>query len=129
MPVDHCVVNFVDGSNSVITEDPGMDIEEYTNSYFKLLEIYYNSQKLKINTDKTQLLVCAMPRFINQIKNMIIQTPDDTENVKSQEQIKILGYLFNGRGNIDNQMNKLVSTTSAIMYIANKHWTIMPQAA
>ena len=65
LPVDHCVVNFVDDSNSVITSDQGVGIEEYTNSYFNLLEIYYNSKKFKINTDKTQLLVCSMPRFIN----------------------------------------------------------------
>ena len=60
---------------------------------------------------------------------MEIQTPDHTENVKLQEQIKILGYLFNGRGNIDNQVNKLKSASHAIMYIANKHRTIMLQAA
>ena len=73
--------------------------------------------------------MCSMPRFINQIKEIEIQTPKGTDNVKPQEQIKILEYLFNGRGNIDNQVNKLVSTTSAIMYIAYKHQTIMPQAA
>ena len=61
LPVKHDVVNFV-----------GVDIKEYTNNYFKLLEIYYNSQKLKINTDKTQLPVCSMPRFMNQIENMEI---------------------------------------------------------
>ena len=53
LPVKHDVVNFVDDSNSVMTADPGVDIENYTNNYFKLMEIYYNSQKLKINTDKT----------------------------------------------------------------------------
>ena len=56
-------------------------------------------------------------------------TPDELENVKPQEQIKIIGYLFNGRGNIDNQVNKLKSTCAAIMYIAYKHKTIMRQAA
>ena len=61
--VDQCVVNFVYDNNSVITANPGIDIENYTNDYFKLLEIYYNSQKLRINTDKSQLLVCSMSRF------------------------------------------------------------------
>ena len=46
------MVNFVDYSNNVISAKPGEHLEEYLNSYFKLLEIYYNSQKLKINTDK-----------------------------------------------------------------------------
>ena len=128
LPVKHDVLNFVDDSNSVITADPGVDIEEYTRNYFKLLEIYYNSQKLKINTDKTQLMVCTMPRFMNQIENIEIETPEYTDNVKPQEQIKILGYLFNTRRNIDNQV-KLKSACHAIMHIAYKHRTIMPQAA
>ena len=59
-----------------------------------------------------------MPRFMNQIEDMEIETPDKLDNVKPQEQIKILGYLFNGRGNIDNQVNQLTSTCAAIMYIA-----------
>ena len=82
LPLKHDIVNFVDDSNSVITADPGVDIEEYTNNYFKLLEIYYNSQKQKINTDKTQLLVCSEPRFMNQIEEMEIPTPEYTDNVR-----------------------------------------------
>ena len=34
LPVKHDVVNFVDDSNSVITADPGVDIEDYTNNYY-----------------------------------------------------------------------------------------------
>ena len=45
---------------------------------------------------------------------MEIETPDHTENVRPQDQIKILGYLFNTRGNIDNQVNKLKSACHAI---------------
>ena len=37
LSVKHDVVNFVDDSNSVITADPGVDIEEYTRNHFKLL--------------------------------------------------------------------------------------------
>ena len=70
-----------------------------------------------------------MPRFMNHIEKMEIETPEYTDNVKPQEQIKILGYLFNTRGNIDNQVNKLKSSYHAIMHIAYKHRTIMPQAA
>ena len=82
LPVKHDAVNFVDDSNSAITADPDISIQDYTNNYFKLLKIYYNSQKMKINTDKTQLLVCSMPRFMDQIKDTEIQTPDHTDNVK-----------------------------------------------
>ena len=63
------------------------------------------------------------------MENMEIQTPDHTPNVKPQKQIKILGYLFNGRGNIENQVNKLISTTIAIFYLAYKHRNHMLQEA
>ena len=74
-PVHHIVVNFVYGIKSVISAEPGEDLEKDTNRYFRLLKIYYNSQKLKKNTYKMQILVCSMPRFIDQIKNMEITTP------------------------------------------------------
>lgn len=68
---------------------PGKEVEECVNIFFRLLEIYYNSQKLKINADKTPILVCSMPRFFIQIKEMEIKTPADMDNVKPQEQIKV----------------------------------------
>ena len=127
--IDHVVVNFVDDSNSVISADPGTNLEEYTNSYFRLLEIYYNSQKLKINTDKTQILVCSMPRFIDEIKDLEIITPPNIENVKPKAQIKVLGFLINGRGNIDNQLNALGSVVGGLLHIANKYKKIMTKPA
>ena len=39
-------------------------------------------------------------------KNMEIITPQSIKHGKPQAQIKILGYLFNGRGNIDNQVQE-----------------------
>ena len=45
-----------------------------------------------------------MPRFVDQIKETETITPDDIENVKPQEQIKVLGYLINGQGNIPMQV-------------------------
>ena len=62
-----------------------------------------------------------MPRFINEIKDMEIITPPNIENVKPQAQIKILGYLFNGRGNIDNHINDLSSVIGGLFHIAHKH--------
>ena len=46
LTAEHIVVSFVDDSNSVISAKPGEDLEQYVNSYFMLLEIYYNSWKL-----------------------------------------------------------------------------------
>ena len=73
LPADHVLVNFVDNSNSVISTNPGEDMEGYINDYFQLLYIYYISQKLKINNDKTQLSVCSMPKRTMEINTKSIQ--------------------------------------------------------
>ena len=43
LSVEHIFINFVDGSNSIITADLRTDIEKYTKNYFRLLENYYKS--------------------------------------------------------------------------------------
>ena len=50
-----------------------------------------------------------MRRFIDQIKKIEITTTPDIENVKPQPQIKVLGYLFNGREKIGNFDANIVS--------------------
>ena len=114
-------MNFVDDSNSVIALKPGGNMELYINCYFNLLEIYYNSQKLKINTDKTQLLISAMPRHIGNNLDITLITEPKLPDVKPMAQIKILGYLINTRGDIESRVNSIVSATSALFHLAELH--------
>ena len=71
---DDEVINLVNDSNSVISRAEHTELENYINTYFQLLKIYYNSQKLKINTDKTQLLICGTPHLLNKHKHTKIGT-------------------------------------------------------
>ena len=70
-----------------------------------------------------------MPRFLDQIKNMEIETPPDIDNIRPQEQIKVLGYLFNGSGNMNNQINAICSIIGGLFHIAYKYRRLMPQPA
>jgi len=70
-----------------------------------------------------------MPRFINQINKMEIIPPPDVDNVKPQAQMKILGYLFNGSGNINNQINATCSVVGGLFHIAHKYKKLIPQPA
>ena len=79
---DHEVVNFMDDSNSVISGTEHTELENYINTYFQLLEIYYTSQKLKINTDKTQLIICGMPQLLNKHKHTKIITAPNLPDIK-----------------------------------------------
>ena len=88
---EHEVVNFVVDSNSVISGTEHTELKNYINTYLQLLKVFYNSQKLKINTDKMQLPICGMPRLLNKHKNVRIITATDIPDVKPIERIKILG--------------------------------------
>ena len=61
--ISHTVVNFVDDSNSIIGFKNPTIIQDYLNNYIKIMSIYYNSQKLKINEDKTALMLISQPKY------------------------------------------------------------------
>ena len=46
---DHCTINFVDDSSSVISFKQPQQIKSYLTDYYNLLENYYNINFLQIN--------------------------------------------------------------------------------
>ena len=50
--IEHVTIQYVDDSNNIITSNDNVGLELYINKYFKLLESFYNLNKLKINPDK-----------------------------------------------------------------------------
>ena len=57
----HLTVNFVDDSTSIITFSETNPIRKYLENYYNLLQNYYNINKLKINAEKTSLLIINKP--------------------------------------------------------------------
>ena len=55
--INHCTVNFVDDSTNIISTTKVEDMQEYINKFYNLLEAVYNINKLKINNDKTELMI------------------------------------------------------------------------
>ena len=47
------MINFVDDSTSIISFNKTCSIKKYLERYFDLLQIFYDINKLKINSDKT----------------------------------------------------------------------------
>ena len=77
--IEHTTDNFIDDSNSVIEFNDPTDANFYLDRFLKVLKIYYNDNKLQINTDKTSLLVISKQKH-NHIKEEI-RIEDDTEVV------------------------------------------------
>ena len=82
--------NFINNSNSVIEFKDPTDANFYLDRYMKVLQIFYNDSKLKINMDKTALLVISKPK--HQAIKEEIRIEDELEVVKPKAQLQILGW-------------------------------------
>ena len=65
--IQHNIVQYVDDSTNIIACKDNNKLQININIYFKLLEEFYNINKLLINSDKTKLLIITKPglRHIN----------------------------------------------------------------
>ena len=103
--IEHEVVQFVDDSNSVIIFKNRSIMKEYLNSHFLLLKIYYNLNKLKINDDKTNLLLLNNPRHDKEVEDTKITT--DTDTILPKDKFTILGWTVNKRMDYHDHMNNV----------------------
>ena len=65
----HEVTQLVDNSNGIIIISDRTKIMLYLNKYFQLLKFFYNLNKLKINDDKTSLMLINNPRHETEVKD------------------------------------------------------------
>ena len=85
----HDTDNFVDDSNSVIGFEKNAKIRTYLEYYFKLLDAFYNSNLLKINPDKTQLMFVCKSNLKPIVKNLTFLAKGHI--IKPKPSLKILG--------------------------------------
>ena len=76
--INHDIIQYVDDSNNVISTENADELQLYINKYFGLIEAFYNINKLKINPDKSKLMIVCKPKFRNNTKNMVLQTNKHT---------------------------------------------------
>ena len=117
---EHESILYVDDTYHCITSDNENELEEYLNLFADVMAQYFNANMLKMNEDKTTLMISCQPKHENKVKEIEIENEDENENVKQQDQIKVLGYLTNRRGRNDSQVMKLVAETSNIINKAQK---------
>ena len=53
----HDILQYVDDSNNIIITDNIDEIQPYINNYIKLIKSFYNINKLKINRDKSKVII------------------------------------------------------------------------
>ena len=68
--ISHKILQYVDDSTNIIASNNTNDIQIYINIYFSILEEYYNTNKLLINSDKSKCLIItksSLRQFTNHI--------------------------------------------------------------
>ena len=107
--ISHNIIQYVDDSNNIIFGNNPKEIENYTNSYFKLIECFYSINKLKLNPDKTRLMVVCRPNRREEVKNFVLRAGDYI--IEQKDKIKVLGVFFTSgltnHVNISNIISKV----------------------
>merc|ERR1712240_569429 len=107
--IKHDIIQYVDDLNNIIFGNNPKEIENYTNSYFKLIECFYAINKLKLNPDKTRLMVVCRPNRREEVKNFVLRAGDYI--IEQKDKIKVLGVFFTSgltnHVNISNIISKV----------------------
>merc|ERR1712240_617884 len=98
-----------DDTNNVIFGNNAAEIEKYSNGYFKLIEGFYTINRLKLNPDKTRLMVVCRPNKREEVKNFVLTAGEYI--IEQVDKIKVLGVFFtsglSNHANISNIISKI----------------------
>ena len=111
--VKHETINFIDDSSSIIEFEDPSEANFYLDRFFKVLKVYYNDMKLKLNSDKTSLLVISRPNHTAWKDDIILI--DDKETIKPERQIKVLGWLQNERMSQDSTLSLNIGVINTML--------------
>merc|ERR1711873_185076 len=107
--INHDIIQYVDETNNVIYGNNAEEIEKYSNAYFKLIESFYAINRLKLNPDKSRLMVVCRPNRREEIRNFVLRAGDYI--IEQKEKIKVLGVFFtsglSNHANISNIISKV----------------------
>ena len=104
--ISHEIVSYVDDSTNIISCNDVNTLQTYINDFYLLLEGYYNINYLKINADKSTLLITCKPRFRQYTKDLTLQAKNYI--IKQSQKIKILGVYFNTGLENTNNINNII---------------------
>ena len=89
----------MDDFTNVIAANNIHDLQHYINTYFKVLEEYYNLNKLSINAHKSKLLIILKPSIRHLTNNIKLQA--NRYVIEQSHKIKVLGiFISSGFNNI-----------------------------
>ena len=102
--IEHKTSNFVDDSISVVGAETKAELEQYVQHFYYLLVAYYKINKLKMNGDKSKMIM------INDKDNPISISTVKSECISCDKQLLILGWWSNEKNTMDTHLMKLKSS-------------------
>ena len=112
--MSHNIIQYVDDTNNIIYGNNIDEIEKYTNAYFKLIECFYTINKLKLNPDKTRLMVVCRPNRRDEVKNFVLKAGDYI--IEQKDKIKVLGIFFTSGLTNHVNISNIISKVNFRMY-------------
>ena len=88
--IEHDTISFVDDSTNIVSSTGHTNLQSYLTDYHVLLSKFYSSNMLKINHDKTQMLISCKKRFRPLTDNLTFDAGGNV--IKQQNFITILGF-------------------------------------
>ena len=101
----HDTINFVDDSTSIISFSDQKNIRKYLENYYNLIHAFYNTNRLKINPDKTSLMIVTKPKLRDHFKKFTFMAKN--YEIKAKNTIKILGVILKKDLKWDSQIGNL----------------------
>merc|ERR1712240_788173 len=112
--IGHSIIQYVDDSNNIIHGSNPQELEVYINSYFKLIEGFYAINSLKLNPDKTRLMVVCKPNRRGEIKNLVLRAGEFI--ISQKDKIKVLGVYFSSGLTNHVNVNNIIAKVNFRMF-------------
>ena len=82
----------MDDSTNMISTSDAIQLQNYVNNILKILEQFYNINKLTLNQDKTKFMVICQASKRNLVNNIKLHNTNFI--IEQSSKIKILGIYF-----------------------------------
>merc|ERR1712002_866864 len=112
--INHDIIQYVDDTNNIIYGNNAVEVEKYSNAYFKLIERFYGINKLKLNPDKSRLMVVCRPNRREETKNFVLTAGEYI--IAQTEKIKVLGVFFTSGLSTHANISNIISKVNYRMY-------------
>merc|ERR1711895_357441 len=107
--IDHEIIQYVDDTNNIIAGKSADEVQNYSNNYFKLIQNFYAINRLKLNPDKTRLMVVYRPNKRQEVQNLVLNAGEYI--IEQVDKINVLGVFFtsllSNHANISNIISKI----------------------